>query len=440
MVNDTAKIAESPTGFANSISVFNSLYNGANTYSSNWYEFTANIAPQTLFADTVIGDLKIVTTNANCWYVHGKGLALAAVANDFNNNSRSVSITNGATDIGAVEFTTSTTPIAAIASAAPAINTTTNYTFANRQVASINWGSVGTVPSAVNVLYYSGTNAPNLISGSNRYNSYYNVTATGGTGYNYGISLIADSAQFGNVSGINNTRIARYTSSNWNLITTSNASAITGTMQTSANSQNAFGVFTGTDISTNPLPVKFKSIFANKNADDVFVTWTTASEINNKGFEVERAIDGKTFELIGFVKGAGNSNKSQNYQFVDANAFKLFNASVLYYRLKQVDFDGNFIYSTIVSVNNNDAIANSVSIYPNPFTNEFNISINADNNNVVTIETMDIQGKLIATKSISIVNGLNVVPMSENSNLHAGIYFVRITINGEVKTMKLVKN
>ena len=53
---------------------------------------------------------------------------------------------------------------------------------------------------------------------------------------------------------------------------------------------------------------------------------------------------------------------------------------------------------------------------------------------------MDIQGKLVANKSISVVKGVNVVSMNENSSLHNGIYFVRITINGEVKTMKLVKN
>jgi hypothetical protein len=440
VINDSTKIAESPTGFANSISVFNSLYTGANTYSSNWYEFASAIAPQTLFTDTLVGNLGVVTTNANCWYANGKGLALASVVNDFNNTPRSVSIATGATDIGAVEFTTTTTPIAANASAAPAINTATNYTFANRQVASINWGSVGTVPSTVNVLYYSGINAPNLISNSSRYNAYYNITATGGTAYNYGVSLLADSAQFGNVSGVNNTKIARYTGSNWNLITASNGNGITGNMQTTANTQSVFGVFTGTDNSSNPLPVILTSLVANKIANDVNVSWNTATEINNKGFEVERAIDGKTFEYIGLVKGAGNSNKSQNYQFVDANAFKLFNTSVLYYRLKQVDFDGNFFYSTIVSVNNNDAFANGVSVYPNPFTNEFNISIIAENNNVANIETMDIQGKLVATKLVSTVKGLNIVSMNENSNLHAGIYFVRVTINGEIKTMKLVKN
>lgn len=440
VANDTAKVAESPTGFANSISIFNSLYTGSNTYSSNWYESTTNIVPQTLFTDTLVGDLSIVSTNANSWYVNGKGLALAAVTNDFNNDSRSVTISTGATDLGAVEFTTSTTPIAATASASPALNTTTTYTFANRQVASINWGSTGSVPSAVNVFYYSGTNAPNLITNSSRYNSYYNITATGGSAYNYGINLIADSAQFGNVSGINNTRIARYTGSNWNLITASNASAITGTMQTATNTQNVFGVFTGTDNTTNPLPVTFKSLFANKNAEDVIVTWSTATEINNKGFEVERSIDGKTFDFIGFVKGMGNSNKVQNYQLTDANAFKQFPVSVLFYRLKQVDFDGKFSYSNMVSVNNNVEITNGVSAYPNPFTNELNVSINAANNETAIIEIMDIQGKIVASKSAAILTGINIIPFNENSYLQAGIYIARLTLNGEIKTIKLVKN
>lgn len=439
VVNDTAKVAESPTGFANSISVFNSLYTGANTYSANWYELSSAIAPQTLFTDTLVGDLSIVTTNTNCWYVHGKGLALAAVSNDFNNDSRSVAIATGSTDIGAVEFTTSTAPIAATASAAPAINTTTNYTFANRQVASINWGSTGTVPSAVNVLYYSGIIAPNLISGSTRYNAYYNITATGGTGYNYGISLIADSAQFGTVSGVSNTRIARYSGSIWNLIATSNASAITGTMQTSANTQNVFGVFAGTDNNTNPLPVTLTSLAANKNANDVIVSWITASEINNKGFEVERSLDGKTFEYVGFVKGAGNANRNISYQITDKNAFELNKSAVLYYRLKQVDFDGNFNLSNVVSVNNNEAFANGIAVYPNPFVNAFIVSINAANSGIATIEIMDIQGKVVATKSIFINAGNSNVTVSENAHLHAGIYFVRININGEVKTMKLVK-
>ena len=211
-MNDTAKIAESPTGFANSISVFNSLYTGANTYSSNWYEFAAAIAPQTLFTDTFVGNLGVVTSNANCWYANGKGLALSAVTNDYNNASRSVAIATGATDLGAVEFNTSTAPIAATASAIPAANTTTNYTFANRQVASINWGGTGTVPSAVNVLFYSGTNAPNLISGSNRYNSYYNVTATGGTGTSAVLTVLAVNGS-GNVTSVNVSNSGKYITS-----------------------------------------------------------------------------------------------------------------------------------------------------------------------------------------------------------------------------------
>lgn len=440
LANDTTKLAEGPTGFPNSVSIFNTLYTGANTYSSNWYELTSNLPAQNLFIDTLVGNLGIVTTNSASWYVHGKGLALSNVTNDYNNTTRSTTILGGAVDIGSVEFTTSTTPIAATANAAPALNTTTTYTFAGRQVASINWGSVGTVPSALNVLYYSGTNAPNLIGGSTRYNSYYNIVPTGGSGFNYGISLIADSAQFGTVSGNNNTRIARYTGINWNLITASNASAITGTMQSVSANQNVFGIFTGTNGASNPLPVKLIAFTASAKNNNVLVSWTTASEENNKGFEVESSIDGKNFKYLGFVKGAVNSNTVSNYNLVDANAFVNNASNVIYYRLKQLDLDGQFTYSKVVSVNNDSKTENVFEVFPNPFNTEFNIVVNATEAGNATVETIDLQGKVLVSKSFNTVNGLNTLNMTDLPNLNAGIYVIKVTVNGQTFVHKLVKN
>ncbi len=440
LANDTTKLAEGPTGFPNSVSIFNTLYTGANTYSSNWYELTSNLPAQNLFIDTLVGNLGIVTTNSASWYVHGKGLALSNVTNDYNNTTRSTTILGGAVDIGSVEFTTSTTPIAATANAAPALNTTTTYTFAGRQVASINWGSVGTVPSALNVLYYSGINAPNLISGSTRYNSYYNIVPNGGSGFNYGISLIADSAQFGTVSGNNNTRIARYTGINWNLITASNSSAITGTMQSVSANQNVFGIFTGTNGASNPLPVKLIALTASAKNNNVLVSWTTASEENNKGFEVESSIDGKNFKYLGFVKGAVNSNTISNYNLVDANAFVNNASNVIYYRLKQLDLDGQFTYSKVVSVNNDSKTENVFEVFPNPFNTEFNIVVNATEAGNAAVETIDLQGKVLVSKSFNTVNGLNTLNMNDLPNLNAGIYVVKVTVNGQTFVHKLVKN
>jgi hypothetical protein len=439
LVNDTLRVNEGPLNFANSVSVFNSLYTNANTYSSNWYALNNAVPVQTLFTDTLTGNLGIVTSNPNSWYAHGKGLALAAVSNDFNNATRATSIANGATDLGSVEFTTTTTPPSAIASAAPALNTTTNYTFAGRTIASITWGATGTVPSAVNVAYYSGINAPNLIASRTQYNAYTAITPTGGAAYAYGIALIADSATFGNVASSNESRIARYAGTNWNLISNSTANGFTGMLQTATNTQSAFGNFTGTSNS-NPLPVNLLSFVATAVEDDVLVSWQTASETNNKGFEVERSLDGNSFEQITFVKGANNSTRIIKYATSDYKAFEIAQSSRLYYRLKQLDNDGSFTYSSVVLVNRDNMETNDFIVFPNPFVNEFTISLNANQNEVTSIDLLDLQGKLVSKQVIALNQGQNSIEINNLSQVQAGIYFLRVSHNGTVQIKKIVKN
>lgn len=439
LVNDTSRVAEGPLNFGNSISIFNSLYTNANTYSSNLYDLNNAVPTQTLFIDTLIGNLGIVTSNPNCWYAHGKGLALTAVTNDYNNVTRSTSIATGATDLGSEEFTTSTTPPSAIASAAPAPNTTTSYTFAARTIASITWGASGTMPSAVNVVYYSGINAPNLIASRTQYNAYTAITPTGGAGYTYGITFIGDSATFGNVPSSNESRIARYSGTNWNLISNSSANGFTGFLQTATNTQNAFGNFTGTSNS-NPLPVNLLSFTATAEEEDVLVTWQTASETNNKGFEVERSVDGHSFEKIAFVKGANNSTRIKNYATRDYKAFEIAQSSHLYYRLKQLDNDGEFTYSSVVLVNRDNMETNDFNVFPNPFVNEFTISLNATQNEVTSIDLLDLQGKLVTKQIIALNQGQNSIEINNLSQVQAGIYFLRVSHNGTVQTKKIVKN
>ncbi len=437
VVNDTNRVAESPLGIANSINGFNSLYTGVNTYSSNWYEVTNNLLAQNLFIDTLIGNLGIVTTQQSSWYAHGKGLPLANVTNDFNNAPRSVTIAAGATDIGSVEFTTTTTPIAATPMTLPALNTTTNYTFANRVVASVNWASIGTVPTALNVLYYSGTNAPSLNAGSTRYNSYYNIVPTGGTGYNFGISLLADSALLGNVSGMVNTRLARFAGTTWALLASSNGNGITGTMQTTLNTQNTFGVFTGTDNVNNPLPVQLLQFTATQSNQDVLLKWSTAMELNNEGFDIQRSLDSETFETIGFAKGKQNSNSLSQYQFNDSKPFELNKVSRFFYRLKQIDLNGDHAYSNIVEVS--DRSEETISLYPNPMLDHVNLGIKADHTTTVRIEVYSVQGYQLMRFEKEIEKGYQQFPLHELENMSAGVYLVVVNIDGRSITHKLIK-
>ncbi len=435
VVNDTNRIAEAPLNFANSVSLFNTFYSNANTYPSNWYELTANLPAQTFFVDTLVANLNILSSNANAWYANGKGLALTAVSNDFNNNARSISIANGATDIGSNEFNTSTLPPLATASAAPTLGNTTIYTFGGKQIASLTWGNAGTVPSAVAIRYYSGENAPNLIAGRTRFNAFYDIAATGGTGFTYNLSLLADSATLGNVAGISPSKLARFETATWNFITNSASNGINGTLATTT-PQSSFGIFTGTDANNNPLPVTLLAFNAQKIEEDVKLTWKTASELNNKGFYIERSVDGLNFETIGFVKGKGNSEMVISYGFVDQNAFENTGINKLYYRLNQVDFDGTNSYSELKQVEKEVSLGLKVGLYPNPFAQSFTIALNLVQTETIAIEVLDVNGRSL---NRFVKSAQAAVTITELNELASGVYFIRISIGDELKVLRLVK-
>ena len=109
------------------------------------------------------------------------------------------------------------------------------------------------------------------------------------------------------------------------------------------------------------LPVELLSFDAETNGKTVDVTWTTASERNNAGFDIERGNDGKTFEKIGFVKGSGTTSDKQRYTFTDNTPL----STTAYYRLQQVDFDGSSVSSNIIAIESKNK-AKGVKIYPNP--------------------------------------------------------------------------
>lgn len=99
-------------------------------------------------------------------------------------------------------------------------------------------------------------------------------------------------------------------------------------------------------ITYTALPIKIRSFNANKTENSSFLKLVTASETNNDYFTIERSGDGRSFEAIGEIKGAGNSAEEKHYEFTDENPLPGIN----YYRIKQTDFDGQYSYSEIKSV------------------------------------------------------------------------------------------
>jgi hypothetical protein len=189
------------------------------------------------------------------------------------------------------------------------------------------------------------------------------------------------------------------------------------------------GVIDGIRVSNtwanSALPVTLAGFSADLKENKVELNWSTSSETNNKGFEIERSVDGNNFSKIAFVKGAGNSNRLNKYHFADDYS------SSAYYRLKQLDFDGKFEYSKVIAVKAEKEDL-KVELSPNPFGNRITIQ---SNNQISKVEIIDITGKV---KLVEIINGKTAeINTSEISN---GIYFLRINDGETILTQRIIKN
>ena len=170
--------------------------------------------------------------------------------------------------------------------------------------------------------------------------------------------------------------------------------------------------------SFNPLPIELMYFNCSYTKNSNNLSWTTASESNNDHFDVERSLDGLNFEMIGSKKGAGNSLTKIEYSFFDQNPPK----GISYYRLKQVDFDGKYMYYEICTITNNGI--GGISFYPNPVRNDLTIDYDADNLKTNTISVTDVSGRLIQLKT-SIIDSKMIIDCSD---LADGIYFLKVLI------------
>ena len=175
------------------------------------------------------------------------------------------------------------------------------------------------------------------------------------------------------------------------------------------------------------LPVTLTSFKVDKSKLGNELKWTTAQEENNSGFELERSIDGINFSKIGFVVGNGTTQNINNYQFIDQELISL-NQPIVYYRLKQIDYNNKFEYSPIVRILNSKK-PNEVGI----LITQNNITLNSSILTVNNISLFDIQGRIIGQakeqNSISIpvnVNGILIMSaqMSDGSIINKK-YFIR---------------
>jgi hypothetical protein len=185
------------------------------------------------------------------------------------------------------------------------------------------------------------------------------------------------------------------------------------------------------------LPIELLYFSAKINVDHVKLEWATASELNNEYFTLERSKNGADFHGFEEIKGAGNSNKTLVYASKDV----LPEGPVMYYRLKQTDFDGTTSYSKVVAVKgkNSELIALEGDVYPNPFNENFTVNFNAAEPGDVVATIIDIQGKVVSRNVIHASKGHNQFTFDEGSSLPRGMYFISLERNGAVINSKLSK-
>jgi hypothetical protein len=226
-------------------------------------------------------------------------------------------------------------------------------------------------------------------------------------------------------------RSARYASTVWNTYTGAASTVDTVANFITSIGMSEFGDYIGTD-NTTPLPVSLTAFGARANGKNALVSWTTASEKNANYFEVYASTDGRNFKAIDKVRAAGNSNVTKNYSINHMGA--LANASIVYYKLKSVDFDGTFTWSNIVSVSLNTR-NNGVAVYPNPFNNNLTISVTETAD--ATVEIFTLQGVSVYNSNHTAVNG--TITLNNVNSLNNGVYFIKVTQNGNTTVEKLVK-
>ncbi|MBZ0200408.1 MAG: T9SS type A sorting domain-containing protein, partial [Ignavibacteriaceae bacterium] len=235
--------------------------------------------------------------------------------------------------------------------------------------------------------------------------------------------------------------------SNWVLLNSNNSRSLTSVFFLNEN----IGYVAGTQgailkTENGGLPVELISFNANCVSSDVTLSWSTASETNNKGFQVERRSlkVNSQWSIAGFVDGAGTTTELNNYSFTDENLLP----GKYLYRLKQIDYDGSFKYSNIIDVE--VEMPNEFVLYqnyPNPFNpvTKIKYTIPKEVNSqwsMVNLKVYDILGNEVATlvneEQAPGVYEVEWNASSVNRGLASGVYFVRLQAGKLSKSQKIV--
>ncbi|MEL6659566.1 MAG: T9SS type A sorting domain-containing protein [Bacteroidota bacterium] len=176
---------------------------------------------------------------------------------------------------------------------------------------------------------------------------------------------------------------------------------------------------------TSAMPVRFATVLASTVKDGNQLSFSTSSETNNSHFEIERITDSRQWHKLGSITGAGSTQTKQDYTFFDAQPALGLN----YYRIKQVDFDGTFSYSQIVSANWADKPI--ITFYPNPVYDQIQINGLGSTEEEIMVEVLDLSGKIMLRQ---VWHQTNI----DLQNVPAGLYILQLSTASGLLTQERI--
>lgn len=248
------------------------------------------------------------------------------------------------------------------------------------------------------------------------------VKRAGGTGSDYGNAIAVDVVGNAYVSGFFN-QTASFDGFNFS-------------------SAGGNDIFIG-KLGNVPIPVELSAFNATVINGNVKLNWTTVTEVNNAGFDIERSNDNLQFDKIAFIEGNGTTSELQNYSYTDNSVLN----GNYYYRLRQVDFDGSFSYSQVVEVEIGVPTKFEVyQNYPNPFNPETQITFALPVSAEITITVYNLLGQAVAVPINEFKDAGKYSFTFNASSLTSGTYFYSVeaksidgSVNSSVKKMTLLK-
>jgi hypothetical protein len=185
------------------------------------------------------------------------------------------------------------------------------------------------------------------------------------------------------------------------------------------------------------LPITILSFTGSIDKKTVQLNWQTSLEINSSYFEIQRSEDGINYETFATTTAKGNSSLTSNYAAKDDLFF--YTKKIAYYRIKMVDTDGKFKYSSVMVIKVDATAKNSAKAWPIPFTSNLSLEYASETNQEVKISLVSMNGSVVFNNNTQAKQGRNVITINQAQSIPAGTYLLTISNGTKTETIKVVK-